>query len=340
MRSNERVKRGSTPIRVAILAFDGCMTTAVAGLIDSLTIANYWAARTGSLPAGGFVSEVLAASATAVRGSGGFSIPTRQLAHASAADILIVPPIMGPISETLHINREIVGLLREQPQATVIASVCTGAFFLAEAGLLRGGRATTNPAHAEAFRRNYPEVELTPDARLIDRGRVLCAGSTTAFLDLGIYLIDRFASHELAVLTAKSLCIDLSHRSQLPYFVYVAPKDHGDTAILAVQTWLEDHHHQSLSIGELAGRAAMSTRSLNRRFRVATGMAPTDYLHRLRIESAKRLLETSDLTVDQITARVGYEDQRSFSRLFRSLAGLSPRAYRTRFGPQKPAATG
>jgi transcriptional regulator GlxA family with amidase domain len=166
-----------------------------------------------------------------------------------------VPPIVGPIAETVAANPQIVTRLQDRADHEVIASVCTGAFFLAEAGLLSGGRATTNPAYAEAFRGRYADVDLVPGERLIDRGNVLCAGSTTAFLDLGIYLIDRFASHELAVLTAKSLCIDLSRRSQLPYFVYVAPKDHGDAAVLALQLWLEQHHHRALSMGELVGAA-------------------------------------------------------------------------------------
>ena len=125
MRSGEQ----TSPIKIAIIAFDGCMTTAVAGLIDSLTIANLWAARIKSAPEGAFVSSVLSASTGPVRGSGGFSIPTAPLSGAPPADILIVPPIMGPIAETLLANGSIVARLRER-RTEVIASVCTGAFFL------------------------------------------------------------------------------------------------------------------------------------------------------------------------------------------------------------------
>lgn len=161
---------------------------------------------------------------------------------------------------------------------------------------------------------------------------MLCAGSTTAFLDLAIYLVDRFVGHEVAVLTAKTLNVDLERRSQLPQYLYVAPKDHGDRAVLDLQSWMEQHASDPISMTELAARGAMSLRSLNRRFRAATGLTPIEYLHRVRIETAKRLLEASDASVEQITARVGYSDARSFGRLFRTLAGVSPREYRARFG--------
>ena len=313
-------------IRVAIVVFDGCMTSAVTGLLDALQIANLWGAA--------FIATTIGAGG-AVTGSSGFSIPTSPLDDAPY-DIAIVPPIMAPIPDTLAAGAAIVAWLRRRATTdTVIASVCAGAFFLAEAGLLAGRRATTNPMFADAFRRRFGDVELACNERLVDEGRVLCAGSTTAFLDLAVYLIDRFVGHAIAVATAKSLCIDMVHRSQQPFFLYVAPKDHGDAGVLELQTWLEGHYSGPIEAAQLARQGAMSQRTLNRRFRSATGLSPIEYLHRLRIEGAKRLLETSALSVDEITARVGYADARSFSRLFRTSAGLTPREYRTRFGPQR-----
>jgi transcriptional regulator GlxA family with amidase domain len=324
----------SYPMTVAVIAFDGCMTSAVTGLLDALHIANLWALTLNVSQVNPFVTSIVAPSTRTVRGSGGFTIPTSPLADAPRPDVAVVPPIMAPIQETLSANQEIVEWLRS-PHGALVASVCAGAFFLAEAGLLAGRRATTNPAFARLFRQSYADVELVPEERLVDSGEVLCAGSTTAFLDLGVYLIDRLVGHEVAVLTAKTLCIDKNHRSQLPYFLYVAPKDHGDAAVLAQQTWLEAHYGEPLDIDALAQRGAMSQRSLNRRFRIATGMTPGEYLHRIRVEAAKRLLETSDLSVDQITSQVGYRDARSFSRLFRSFSGLTPTEYRIRFGSER-----
>ena len=171
-----------------------------------------------------------------------------------------MPPITGPIVETLQANRSIVPRLRRSTSGDgLVASVCTGAFFLAEAGMLASCRATTNPLLADTFRQTYSNVTLVPEERLVDEGRVLCAGSTTAFLDLAIYLVDRIAGHEIAVLTAKSLCVDMSHRSQIPYFVYVAPKNHGDGAVLSLQQWMELQHGEAITSDHLARRGAMSS---------------------------------------------------------------------------------
>jgi transcriptional regulator GlxA family with amidase domain len=324
-------RRMAAPVRVAIVAFDGCMTTAVAGVLDALAIANHNAGRLV------FDAGVVAARDT-VAGSGGFAIPAAPLDDA-AWDVAIVPPILGPLEETLAANAPIAGwLARRAADGAIVASVCAGAFFLARAGLLAGRRATTNPMFADLFRRAHPDTQLEPERRLVDEGRVLSAGSTTAFLDLAVYLVDRFAGHDVAVATAKMLSVDKNARSQLPYFLHFARRDHGDAAVLALQSWLEDHFTETPSGEDLARRGGMSQRSLNRRFLTATGMTPTTYLHHVRIEAAKRLLETTALTVDEITARVGYEDARSFSRLFQRLAGLPPRDYRARFGDQRHAA--
>lgn len=327
------------PVRVAILAFDGCMASAVSGLLDTFEIANQWAMATN--PGGGrpFVVQVLSSTSTPVQGSGGLLIPASPLQSDSTPDIAIVPPIMAPLEATLHANAAMVQWLRQpQSPARVIASVCTGAFFLAEAGLLDQRTATTNPAYAELFTQRYQQVALQTEHRLIDHGEVVCAGSTTAFLNLAIFLVGRFAGHAVAVLTAKSLCVDMNHQSQLPYFVQVAPRDHGDAAVAALQLWMDQNHAVSVTTAELAARAAMSPRNLHRRFTLATGLAPLAYLHRLRVETAKRLLETSNLSVEQITDRVGYQDPRAFSRLFRKHSGLGPASYRARFGiAAKPA---
>ncbi len=321
------------PIRVAILAFDGCMASAVSGLLDTFEIANQWAAATSAGADRPFAVQVLSSSSSPVQGSGGVLIPASALQDATAPDIAIVPPIMAPLEATLLANTAMVQWLRQpQGSARVIASVCTGAFFLAEAGLLDQRTATTNPAFAELFSQRYQQVALQPEQSLIDHGEVVCAGSTTAFLNLAIFLVGRFAGRAVAVLTAKSLCVDMHHQSQLPYFVQVAPRDHGDAAVAALQLWMDQHHAVPVTTAELAARAAMSARNLHRRFTLATGLAPLVYLHRLRVEAAKRLLETSNLSVEQITDRVGYQDPRAFSRLFRKHSGLGPASYRARFG--------
>jgi transcriptional regulator GlxA family with amidase domain len=312
--------------RVAVLAFDGCMTSAVAGILDAFAIANRVCEKDT------FRTRVLGRTSM-VQGSCGFAIHAEPLDTGATFDLAIVPPIMADVPETLAANGAIVTWLAQHAiLGHVAASVCTGAFFLGAAGLLANRRATTNPIFAPAFKRAYPDTTLVIEQRIVDEGRIVSAGSTTAFLDLVVYLVDRFSGHATAVMTAKALSIDKNHPSQVPYFLPFAERNHGDATILALQTWMEEEFAKTITSAELARRAKVSMRSLNRRFVEATGLTPTDYLHRVRIEVAKRLLETTNLNVQEITVRVGYQDARSFSRLFRVGAGLSPRGYRDRFG--------
>jgi transcriptional regulator GlxA family with amidase domain len=160
---------------------------------------------------------------------------------------------------------------------------------------------------------------------------VICAGATTSYLYLAIHVIDRLAGHDLAVATAKALSIDRHPDSQRPYFLFIAPRDHGDDKVLMLQTWIEAHHDKSIGLDDMVAAAGMSVRNLNRRFVAATGLSPRQYLRRVRIEAAKRLLERRGATLDRVAGAVGYGDTRAFVRAFCEVAGLSPGQYRQRF---------
>ncbi len=320
--------------RVAVLALDGCMASAVLGVVDAFGIANLWS-RTAAGGALRLEARVVSPGARTARGFGGF--PIQASGGLDASDVAIVPPLIEDPEKALGAHPEVVPWLRARHAAGgVVASVCTGAFFLAEAGLLAGRRATTNAAHAQRFLERYPDVRLLPERRLVDEGRVLTSGSTTSFLDLVIHLVDRFAGPELALLTAKTLVVDRNPGSLRPYLPEAPARQHRDAAVLRVQDWLEQGGGR-VAMAELARRAGLSTRSLNRRFRAATGVSPVQYLHALCIARARRLLEATDLGIEEITERVGYRDARSFARLFRQQVGDSPRSYRRRFArPRAP----
>jgi transcriptional regulator GlxA family with amidase domain len=176
---------------------------------------------------------------------------------------------------------------------------------------------------------------LEIDERIVDDGAVVCAGSTSAVLDLGVYLVDRLGGHDLAVATAKALSIHKNPGSQRPYLLFVAPRDHGDARVLNLQAWIEEHHAQPIDLHDLARVGAISLRHLARRFRDATGLSPMHYLRAVRLETAKRLLETSDASIDAIATAVGYGDTRAFIRAFGAQFDVSPSAYRRRFGDRR-----
>jgi transcriptional regulator GlxA family with amidase domain len=320
-------------MKITIVAFEGCMTSAVYGQADAFAIAAYIAGRRGDASWAGHAVRIATPDGAPVPGYGGFAIaPHCALAEAADSDVILIPPIFNDIEQTLAIEAGLVSWLRSLAKnPALLASTCTGAFFLAEAGLLDGRRVTTNPAFSALFQQRYPHVSLALDERIIDDSRVICAGATTAYLNLAIHVIDRLAGHDLAVATAKALSMDRQPASQRPYFLFIAPKDHGDDKVLQLQLWIESHHARPVGMDDLVDVAGMSVRNLNRRFLAATGLSPRQYLRRVRIETAKRLLEAPNAPIERIAEQVGYRDGRAFIRAFGVVAGLSPGQYRQKF---------
>jgi transcriptional regulator GlxA family with amidase domain len=239
------------------------------------------------------------------------------------------------ILESVKANRAFVPWIKScSARGTRVVSFCTGAFLLAETGLLDGRVATTHWQCANLFRKTYPRVDLQADRLIVDQGKVITSGAATAFQDTMLYVIELYSGREAAVLTAKIMLLELGRQTQLPFTIFSTQKTHDDRQILRIQERLETQLHQPLDIGALAKWGGMSLRNFDRRFRDATGDPPSTYIQKMRIEKTKRILESSNEPVNQIMTKVGYEDRRSFRRLFRRLTGLSPRAYRVKYGPR------
>ena len=320
-------------MKITVVAFEGCMTSAVYGQADAFAIAAHIAGRRGDASWSGHEVRIATADGEPVAGYGAHPIrPHCSLEQARDSDVVLIPPIFNDIEATLALESELIRWLKSLPtNPTLLASTCTGAFLLAEAGLLDGRRVTTNPAFSALFAQRYPAVQLAVHERLIDNNRVICAGATTAYLNLAVHVVDRLAGHDLAVATAKALSIDLHGESQRPYFLFIAPRDHGDAKVLELQGWIESNYPRAIDIGDMVEVGGMSVRNLSRRFHTATGLSPRQYLRRVRIEAAKRLLEGPVTTVERIAAAVGYRDARAFIRAFGAVTGISPGLYRQKF---------
>jgi transcriptional regulator GlxA family with amidase domain len=328
-------------MNVTVVAFEGCMTSAVYGLLDAFALAARLSPRLSTSRWMDHRIRLATLQGRPVHGFGGFRIePHCSLEEADESDVVVVPAILGDIEEALVRERALVDWLARlrpgrmpgrNPGQILLASACTGAFLLAEAGVLDGRRVTTNPLYRPMFQARYPSLLLALDERIVEDRMVICAGSTSAVLDLAVHVVDRLGGHDLAVSTAKALSIDRNPGSQRPYLLFIAPRDHGDPSVLRVQDWIEARHDQSISAAAMARVGHMSVRNLNRRFLAATGMAPLDYLRIVRLETAKRLLESDRAPIKQVAERVGYRDVRAFIRAFGKWAGLSPGQYRLRF---------
>ncbi|WP_275545869.1 GlxA family transcriptional regulator [Pseudomonas sp. Marseille-Q0931] len=247
-------------------------------------------------------------------------------------DLVLIPGFLFSLREALPTFERHAGWLRRQhEQGAVIASMCTATFMLAEAGLLDGVEATTHWAFADLLRRRYPQARVDERRILCEDNRVITSAGASAAMDLLLHLIRHFASRELAQQCSRYLLIDNVRSEQSVYISWSLPRSHGDEAILRVQDWMAAHFAEPCNIDELATRFGFGVRNFKRRFKDATGLPPLAYLQGLRLEKAKELLETTRLSVETITSRVGYEDSNSFRRLFCQRVGVSPTAFRKRF---------
>lgn len=317
-------------LKIAILALDNCIHSTVTGPFDIFSIAAMHSSKSDN---GGFCSvQIVLPDENPVHSFNGLIIDgTKTTKDTERYDLIMTPALMGDLTSLLENSDVIDWIIDQHGKGACICSVCAGAFLVAKAGLLKGKQATTHWALADDFKSKFPEVNLKIEKMLVDEGDIISAGGVTAYLDLCIYIINRFGTPELASSISKTLLIDTTRQTQTPYSSYNFRMSHGDEAILTVQNYLEKSCKSLVKIPELAAVAGLEERTFNRRFKKATGETPTEYIQGLRIENARKLLETTQEPVDRVTQGVGYEDVSSFRRLFKKYTGLSPSDYRKRF---------
>ena len=329
-------------MRVHVLVLRDCTTFVPVGYADLLRKSTALAATLPlSRPAPGIeVSLVSAGKTRNVTGIGGIQLRCDAVARPGMrSDLVLVPALDPDVVAHLELNRSVVPWLRRSYESGAsVASACTGAFLLAEAGLLDGRSATTHWAFRDLFRARYPRVQLRPEAIIVDQGRVVTAGGATSFLSLTLYMVERLLGAEVARAASKMFLVDVNKSPQSAYAMFATQKTHGDEAILRAQDLLERDLAKAPSVPELARRVAMSPRNFVRRFHHATGNSPREYIQRLRIEAAKHALEGTPRQLAAVAGAVGYRDLVAFRRLFQRWTGLSPSEYRGRYGPRSAPA--
>ncbi|MDD2867880.1 GlxA family transcriptional regulator [Neomegalonema sp.] len=327
------------PPEIAILVYPGAQAAAVQGLTDLFLVADLLAReRRETAPEAGPLLRVTHL-ARAEEGEEPGACGARRVFDTApearrnpAPAVVILPPSLGepPTAETLGGLME--HLARSHAAGSALASVCAGAFGLAETGLLDGRRATTHWIYAERFAARYPKIRVEAERLLIDDGDVITAGGLMSWTDLGLRLVERLLGSAAMRETARFLLVDPPGREQAPYSAFAPRLDHGDAAILGVQRWLRRPEAREADVAAMSARAGLETRTFLRRFRKATGLRPTEYRQRLRVEEARESLEATARPIAQIAHEVGYEDAGAFRRVFARMTGLAPGDYRKRFG--------
>jgi transcriptional regulator GlxA family with amidase domain len=322
-------------IDVTVLLLDQTYSSTAVGPMEVFRHAgSLWNKLTGKPEKPRFQVRTASADGRPVLCDGPIHIQPMSAIHdIRRTDLIFIPTTGLSIDDVVERNAPVVPWLKRwHKRGAAIASVCSGVGLVAATGMLDGKRATTHWALADRFREKYPTVKWMPELMVTEDGDLYCGGGVHAALDLSLYLVEKFCGHDIAMESAKALLIDMPRAWQAGFAVVPLKTEHNDEAISTAQDWLHQNFHRPFPLEAPAHRAGMSLRNFVRRFKQATGDSPLNYLQKLRIAAAKRLLESNHRTMQEISDAVGYQDVAFFRSLFQRHTGVSPSAYRERFG--------
>lgn len=258
--------------------------------------------------------------------------PQASIRDVEKADLIVVPSSGLDLDAQFARHAALFPWLRKKAaEGTYIAGTCTGAAYLAEAGLLDGREATTHWATADDFRRRYPKVNWRPEKLITEDRRMLCSGGVYSSMDLSLYLVEKFCGHDVALQCAKALLINMPRPCQSGYAVLPLSRPHDDDKVRAAEAHIEKNYARDISIDGLARQVCMSPRNFIRRFRTATGRLPGNYLQAMRVAVAKEMLENGARSIQAVSAAVGYDDAAFFRGVFKRHTGMTPGEYRETF---------
>jgi transcriptional regulator GlxA family with amidase domain len=267
--------------------------------------------------------------------SGLFSVsPVVNISTIKRTDLLIIPAFLPQTNpeQNIKLNQKTGDWIEVQYRnGADIASLCTGAYLLASTGLVDGKKCSIHWNDAQVFRNMFPHVNLVADQVITHENGLFTCGGAFSFMNLILYLLEKHYGREMAIVCSKLFQIDIDRSSQSPYMIFHGQKVHEDEIVLQAQEYIEKNSIEKLSVEKLAQRLAISRRNLDRRFLKATGNTPIEYLQRVKIESAKKQLEVSRKSIQEIMYDIGYSDLKAFRDIFRKITGLSPLQYRSKY---------
>ena len=305
--------------------------TNVEGTYQLFSEVNGMFAREGKGPL--FDIHLVGLSGESEQRDGLFSIrPDQQVGDVEKTDLIIIPAFFDDQQTVLETNREFIPWIVQQYEAGAeVASFCLGAFFLAQTGLLNGKQCATHWRFANEFRAMFPQANLVDDKIMTEDEGIYTSGGAYSYLNLLVYLVEKHAGREIAIVTAKSFMIDIDRESQSPFIIFQGQKAHEDNEIKKAQEFIETNFEEKISVDQLADMVAIGRRSFERRFKKATCNTVAEYIQRVKVEAAKKRFETSRKNINEVMYDVGYSDIKTFRTTFRKVTGLSPVEYRNKY---------
>lgn len=254
-------------------------------------------------------------------------------------DLIIIPAIDGEINAALEKNKDFIPWIKEHyKNGAEVASLCLGAFILASTGLVNGKKCATHWAAANEFKKMFPEVHLVTEKIITDEYRIYSSGGAFSYLNLILYLIEKFAGRDMAIMAAKVFAIEIDRDNQSSFIIFQGQKEHEDELVKKTQEYIEKNYQEKITVDDLANRFAISRRNLERRFRKVTYNSVVEYLQRVRVEAAKMNLERTRENVNDAMYKVGYNDTKAFRTTFKKITGLSPLEYKNKYNRQMAVA--
>ncbi len=258
--------------------------------------------------------------------------PHKNILEITKTNLIIIPSLNHNYQKSVKGNKILIDWIAKQYRnGAEIATICTGAFLLASSGLLDGKSCSTHWSVADSFRSMFPKVNLQTDKLITDENGIYTNGGAYSFLNLILYLVEKYYDRQTAIFCSKVFQIEMDRNSQSAFTMFAGQKSHGDEMVKKAQEYLENKLHEKISVEHLSSRFAVGRRNFDRRFIKATGNTPVEYTQRVKIEAAKKALETTRKSVAEVMYEVGYSDVKAFREVFRKVTGISPLEYRGKY---------
>jgi transcriptional regulator GlxA family with amidase domain len=306
----------------------------IIGPYNLLGMANAHYKRSTNTTENLFEVDLVGLSSEAVEYQGTFQVkPTKSIDEIKKTDLIIVSAISGNLAEGIELNKAFIPWITNHriTNGAELASLCKGAFLLAETGLMNGKSCATHWTAQDQFVQRYPKVNLVPEKIICEDSGIYSSGGAYSFLNFMLYLIERYYGRETAIWCSKVSEIEFDRNEQSHFMIFNGQKEHDDAEIKEAQSYIEAHYTEKLNIDELAERFKVSSRSFLRRFKKATSNTPLEYVQRVKIEAAKKSLEVTAKNINEVMYEVGYLDEKAFRNIFRKFTGLSPLEYRSKY---------
>jgi transcriptional regulator GlxA family with amidase domain len=250
-------------------------------------------------------------------------------------DLIFIPALTGDLRAALETNKDFIPwIIKQYKKGAEVVSLCVGAFLLAKTGLLNGRKCSTHWRAADEFRKMFPDVDLVTDKIITEEQGIYTSGGATSYWNLLLYLVEKYTDREMAILTSKVFAIDIKRDSQSQFIMFKGQREHADEEIKKAQKFIENNFRERITLDELSSKFALSRRSLERRFKKATNNTVTEYIQRVKIEAAKKSLETSRKNISEVMFEVGYTDTKAFRGIFKKITGMTPFDYRNKYNKE------